>query len=256
LTFAEKRAVLFRLLESSSVGRFLIDRAFALADLLRLNTGYRDGLRMCLPLESFEDQGTGLPKGYTLRIITDAADCTAADVASWQEVLTRADFQEISERTFQTEFVDRALVALLFLSHDDHLVAVTGLVRLTVNQLDAGLISYVAVDPAHRGKSLGQILTALAVRQARAAGLAAVFLETQDDRVPAVKTYLVAGFRPCLSSWDRSHRYRWRKVLARTGRSLSFCDSPRHRATAWLPQPACQHAAMGTRTPCEEAQPR
>lgn len=57
-----------------------------------------------------------------------------------------------------------------------------------------GLIHWVAVDPAHRGRRLGEALIAAALHVMQARGLAEVFLNTDPALVAAVRVYERLGF--------------------------------------------------------------
>ena len=70
----------------------------------------------------------------------------------------------------------------------------------------------VCTDPAHRGKGLGKIITGAVMQNALDRGLSAVYLTTDDFRIPAIRAYLKMGFVPVISSEDL--RIRWEKIFA------------------------------------------
>jgi predicted dehydrogenase/GNAT superfamily N-acetyltransferase len=76
-------------------------------------------------------------------------------------------------------------------------------------------LGWVAADPEHRGKGLGLVVCAAAVRRMLSAGYARIFLLTDDFRLPAIKTYLKLGFRPLL--FTERMEERWRAVCAELG---------------------------------------
>jgi mycothiol synthase len=78
-----------------------------------------------------------------------------------------------------------------------------------------GELGWVAVDPAHRGRRLGQAVSAVATARLLAAGYRDVYLLTDDHRLPAIKTYLRMGFRPL--RWAEGMDERWRAVLDALG---------------------------------------
>ncbi len=83
----------------------------------------------------------------------------------------------------------------------------------------SGYLHWVATHPAHRGKRLGEwvslrVLYLFAEKNCRDA-----VLETDDFRLPAIKTYLRLGFLP---EYDHpSHPSRWRKVFEALGVGIS-----------------------------------
>ena len=59
-----------------------------------------------------------------------------------------------------------------------------------------GLVHWVAVDPAHRGRRLGEALLAAALRAMKARGRTEMFLNTNPALATAVKLYERLGFAP------------------------------------------------------------
>lgn len=78
------------------------------------------------------------------------------------------------------------------------------------------LLSYVLVLPDHRGLGLGRTLSAATISIIRKAGYPGVILQTDDNRIPAIRSYLRLGFEPCLGI-DAASDARWRKVLEHVG---------------------------------------
>lgn len=80
---------------------------------------------------------------------------------------------------------------------------------------DQGYIHMVAAHPNSRGKGIGHAMLAYALESLEARGCTYSILTTDDFRLPAIKTYLDAGFRPVL--WedpDSDQRARWDAVIA------------------------------------------
>ncbi|MBN1675568.1 MAG: GNAT family N-acetyltransferase [Kiritimatiellae bacterium] len=86
---------------------------------------------------------------------------------------------------------------------------------------DAGELGWVAVHPAHRGKGLGLLVCAAALRRLLDIGYGDVHLLTDDFRLPAIKTYLKLGFVPCLYAAGMTKR--WKEVCTRL--NLVFAGS-------------------------------
>jgi len=76
--------------------------------------------------------------------------------------------------------------------------------------------NYALVLPEHRGRGLGLIAMAAVIDSARDAGFPGVVLQTDDFRIPAVKTHLKLGFRPDITIRPATAT-RWSAVLAATG---------------------------------------
>lgn len=74
-------------------------------------------------------------------------------------------------------------------------------------------VHYVGALPSESGRGLGRWVTASVVRAAHARGRTTVRLTTDDERLPAVATYLKLGFAP--NEWHDSHVSRWETVRSR-----------------------------------------
>jgi mycothiol synthase len=73
-------------------------------------------------------------------------------------------------------------------------------------------LSCVAVDPLHRGKGLGYVVSAAVTQRLLHAGYQDIYLETDDWRLAAIKTYLNMGWVPFLYRHDMPAR--WKKIYA------------------------------------------
>ena len=97
-------------------------------------------------------------------------------------------------------------------------VATASARRLPDRYPEAGYVHYVAVRVSERGRRLGEVVTRRVLVHFVAAGLDQAVLETDDFRLPAVRTYLRLGFVP--EPRTPGDARRWSKVLrnlARTG---------------------------------------
>jgi mycothiol synthase len=97
-------------------------------------------------------------------------------------------------------------------------VATASARRLPDRYPEAGYVHYVGARVSERGRRLGEVVTRRVLVHFAAAGLDQAVLETDDFRLPAVRTYLRLGFVP--ESRTPGEARRWSKVLrnlARTG---------------------------------------
>ena len=76
-------------------------------------------------------------------------------------------------------------------------------------------LGWVAVAPAHQGHGLGLQVCSAVLWYARREGWPATTLNTDDWRLPAIKTYLKLGFEPELT--HASHGARWQEIHGRLG---------------------------------------
>jgi mycothiol synthase len=76
-----------------------------------------------------------------------------------------------------------------------------------------GFLDNVGVDPDFRRQGLGRMISLLALHRHQERGFKYVILTSNDFRLPAIRLYLMLGFRPlCLHLGDRC---RWKYVTRR-----------------------------------------
>jgi GNAT superfamily N-acetyltransferase len=91
-----------------------------------------------------------------------------------------------------------------------------------------GQLGYLAVDAAHRGQGLGYGLVVAVVERFRTAGYQHLWLGVQGWRVPAIRTYLRAGYRPFLHSPNLDALVtRWMRVFEAAGLTADVTTWPR-----------------------------
>jgi mycothiol synthase len=78
-----------------------------------------------------------------------------------------------------------------------------------------GEVGWLTVDPAHRGRRLGIAVAAAATARLIRAGYRRVYLQTDDDRLAAIKSFLQLGFEPFLYADGMAER--WERVYRKVG---------------------------------------
>lgn len=147
-----------------------------------------------------------IPDGFSLRTFR------AGDETGWARLMTGAigDWdKESTERQFLGD-PGVTMDSVLFLVARDEYVATATDKRLASS--DIGYLHMVAVAPRYRGRRLGRSISLAALGHMTARGCSAAELDTDDHRVPAIRTYLGLGFVPEMV--DADHPARWRRVLA------------------------------------------
>jgi len=76
-------------------------------------------------------------------------------------------------------------------------------------------LSCVAVDPNHRGKGLGYVVSAIVTDRLLRAGYSEIYMQTDDWRIAAIRTYLKLGWITFLFGEDMSGR--WEAVCRTLG---------------------------------------
>jgi len=144
-----------------------------------------------------------LPPGYTLRCLREGEEdayvalMRSAGFTNW----TRAMIPEWKRRVLPGGWFVIEHVA-------SHTLAATAMA--THNPTDqhpyGGELGWVAADPAHLGKRLGESASTAVIAHYIRMGYRRIYLRTDDFRLPAIRTYLRMGFEP-LGDEDR-----WRAV--------------------------------------------
>lgn len=76
-----------------------------------------------------------------------------------------------------------------------------------------GYVHMVALKPEFRGMGLGNLMSRIAVAVLKKEGMTSAYLTTDDWRIPAIKTYLKAGFVPDLTT-EEDFPSRWERILS------------------------------------------
>jgi mycothiol synthase len=119
---------------------------------------------------------------------------------------------EWSADRVERELTGFSAISAVFVIDDGDTIIATAATRHWPERFpDAGFLAWVGVDPAYRGRGLGRAVTARAVTQFVEEGLSPVILETDDERLPAMATYLGLGFVP--HYLDSDHAERWSRVF-------------------------------------------
>ena len=83
---------------------------------------------------------------------------------------------------------------------------------------DGGL-GWLVTDPAHTRRGLGRSVVASVINRLLDEGYAMPWLQTEDDRLPALALYLSLGWQPHL--YTEGMTARWRDIFDRLGRTFT-----------------------------------
>ena len=104
-------------------------------------------------------------------------------------------------------------VPVTFVIEEVGKIIATASVRYVQRFPESGYVHWVAVDPRQRGRRLGTVVMAHVLQRFAADGRASSILETDDERLPAITSYLGQGFTPHYT--DSDHEDRWSRVFER-----------------------------------------
>jgi len=165
-------------------------------------------LQMLWPEDRLDDPPpVKLPEGYSLRTYQPS------DVKAYLDMMHKASFD-----TWDAENLKNTLPSVLpdgfFLIVHDATGTLVATAMATHKPTDlhpfGGELGWVAGDPDHKGRGLGLAVCCAVMRRYLAAGYSHIYLQTDDWRLPAIKTYLKMGFVPFL--FDDTMEGRWKAV--------------------------------------------
>ena len=147
-----------------------------------------------------------LPPGYTLRTYQpEDLDSLAT--------LMQAAFEDPQWTTLRLReaLVDAPDVKTIYIIAYEGKPVASASVRLLPDKYPtSGYVHWVACDPAHRGKGLGYAVTLATLHEFARMGCSDAVLETDDHRLPAIRTYHKLGFQE--EHTTESHFLRWAKI--------------------------------------------
>lgn len=153
-----------------------------------------------------------LPEGYEIRRMTR----TEADEDAFLDVMMHG----LTDGRADRAYVKRCLYDYDHYRDGDTILIVRGdevCASITVicdDEEKHGYIHMVACKTAHRGLGLGGAMNAAAVRDLLDRGMETAHLTTDDFRLPAIRSYLRAGFFPAPEQMEQEDmKQRWTAVF-------------------------------------------
>jgi len=147
-----------------------------------------------------------IPDGYTLRSFQ------AGDESYWEAIIDQS-FKY--ESNFQKEIISKEQYKpekVLFICSEGIPVATATAWYQSIWGEHAGYLHMVGALPSHTGKGLGLQVSLAAMHEMRKEGRMTTVLNTDDFRIPAIKTYLKLGYRPLIIHENQGKR--WEEILS------------------------------------------
>lgn len=178
--------------------------------------------QLCMARDQLDDlPAITLPAGYVLRTSRDG------DGAHWARIMNEAFSTEHTADTFVQEMMNHPAYRpdrIFFIDAPDGTPCATASAYRQEAWGDAGYVHWVAVCAAHAGKKLGYIVSLAVLLKFREEGCTRAVLDTNDFRLPALKTYLRLGFRPKVVKDYQI--VLWRNVLPQLGEPYASMPVP------------------------------
>jgi mycothiol synthase len=150
----------------------------------------------------------------------DVGHCALDEAFSLAQLLERSFGEPWDVERVQRELgPDNGVVAIYVLRAGDRLVGTASARIVPPLYPGSGYVHWVGVDPDFRGRALGRHVTLEVLYYFRNHGVRDAVLETDDFRLPAIRTYLGLGFVP--EYRGPSDPLRWSRVM----KALSFAGA-------------------------------
>ena len=147
-----------------------------------------------------------LPEGYLLR------EYRPEDLSALADMMQLAfEDREWTPTTFSERLIDAQDVKKTYVIEFAGRPVATASARIMPDEFpDSGYLHWVAVHPDHRGKGLGTAVSIAVLHEFLRLGCKDVVLETQDERLSAIKIYKDLGFEGVHK--HHSHSLRWAMI--------------------------------------------
>ncbi len=153
-----------------------------------------------------------IPEGYAVR------SYRPGDEIHWARIIDASFGGNRSAEDVKEEIVNKPQFTpegLFFATCQGEPVGTACAWRGKPEETEVGQLHMVGVEPEHQGHRLGKLVSICVLHFLKKHSFSMAMLDTDDERLPAVKTYLNLGFRPVYR--DDSHPGRWKAVSENLG---------------------------------------
>jgi len=165
-------------------------------------------LRMEWKNDGLPAQAVIMPEGTGFRTL----DTVENGVDVWLDIVQYG----LSKKPETYEYYEKSMLGKPCYTEKDCYIlycdgAPAATVTVVINEENAdGNVHMVACKPEFRGRGFGKLMSVFAVGKLKERGMRTAYLTTDDWRVPAIKSYLDAGFFPVES--DDDFKKRWAEI--------------------------------------------
>ncbi len=171
-----------------------------------------------------------LPVGFSFEFFNG----TQSDIDAWCDICRAAKMVSSTDNNeafrkimLSVKGIEPTRDIFFVIAPDGKRVATSTLIsRLNDDGTVSGYLHMVAAIPEYRNLGLGHAMLSYSVSLAEERSVDACTLTTDDYRLPAIKNYLVGGFRPVIyPDPDSDMRMRWSDVAEKLGfADLNFIE--------------------------------
>ena len=145
-----------------------------------------------------------IPDNYKLRTYQEGDD------AHWAEIINSSFGGNRTVKDTYSQIIDCPQFSpdgLFFITQDDQPIGTACAWKRDTNETEIGYLHMVGVKPDHSGRRLGKWVSLAVMHYFFDHSFKCVISETDDFRIPAVKTYLNLSFVPLFVDTDHSKRW-------------------------------------------------
>ncbi len=150
-----------------------------------------------------------LPAGYAIRTYREG------DEVYWANIISNSfGGRERTAQDTRNEITGRDVFVpdgLYFVTYQDTPVSTACAWRQSIDETDVGYVHMVGVLDVHTGHKLGKWVSLAVLYYFRDNDFTCSMLDTDDFRLPAIKTYLNLGFVPVYV--DSTQSKRWKEIF-------------------------------------------
>ncbi len=149
-----------------------------------------------------------IPNDYKLRTYQEGDD------AHWAKIINASFGSNRTAKDTHNEIIDCPQFSpdgLFFITQDNQPIGTACAWKKDANETEIGYLHMVGVKPNHSGHRLGKWVSLAVIHYFCDRSFKCVILETDDFRLPAVKTYLNLDFVPVFV--DTDHPERWKNLF-------------------------------------------
>ncbi|MDB0053304.1 GNAT family N-acetyltransferase [Alphaproteobacteria bacterium] len=164
-------------------------------------------LELFLPPIKMKPKDIVVPEGFLLRNFKEQ------DVDDLLSIFLLSQLNYWNKEKFDKNikgFVEKGFFVVTDKSTQKVVATMAARVRPSRNQRKSGDIGWLCTDPKYRGKGLGYIVAAASVNCLLSNGYDDIYVNTDDDRLSAIKIFLKLGFKP--SMYKKTMLRRWNLI--------------------------------------------
>lgn len=152
-----------------------------------------------------------VPQGYILRNFLKGDEEGWVDIFRECGLISKDETAEFFERKMRSHPAFLPERVFFLCKEKEFIGSASAFCHWEGTPEETGYLHMVGVKSQYQGKNFGRILSCVVLDYFSKNGFTDAVLQTDDERIPAIVTYLNIGFFPLLI--NETHKIRWEKIL-------------------------------------------